>query len=789
VSIDGLLLLPEDVRIVPVRELESNVRACIEAADRDYAITRPRSRIPTSILDPDSVELLESFRKPARIVDAIVAFAGRRGLDPRATLDAAYAVLGRLYRMQLLVAADGQLAGPIDGQLKVGDMLGGFELLRRVQLMSDNEVFLARDETGRYAAIKFYRSATRRVARTLVREARLLRRIAGARVPALFGLWRFGAGLGLAVEWICGNEALDAAQLLQGVPQRDETGLLSLCIEIASAFADLHERGVMHGDVQAGNILVQASGSVRLIDFGLARDVHRLRADDVRGGVPFYFEPELADALRHGRTLATSLAGEQYAVAALLYQLWTGLHYLDWSLERDPMLRQIVEDAPVAFEARRVPPWPALERVLGQALDKRPQQRFPSLRSLAEALRGMLPEARERDRRRASDRAAPPPELELLDRTLERHALGGRGLREAPPEPPFASINTGAAGIAYALLRIAQRRGDPRLLAAADLWSQKAYALSGRAGAFYSAESQIERATVGEISLFHSASGLHCVRALVSAVQGDAASANVALNAFVEHTKRPCGCSDPSAQTDLVLGRAGLLLGCAELIESLSDSPAFDLKTMRARGSDIAEEVLARVQCESIQASGLTTLGIAHGWAGLLFSLLRWSRVVQSDPDPVIKDRLRELAALGQPNGAGLRWPINTLTPSFVDGWCNGSAGYAMLFALACRVLDEWSFGDVAEQAAVSAWSSRSGLGSLCCGQGGIGYAMLALYRLTGEDRWLQRSRNAARRVTADRSKHFRDSALYQGALGVALLVEDLKGPESSAMPLFEPAG
>jgi len=93
---------------------------------------------------------------------------------------------------------------------------------------------------------------------------------------------------------------------------------------------------------------------------------------------------------------------EQYSVAALIYQMWTGVHYLDWSLEREAMLRQIVEAEPVSFQARRVPPWPELEQILRRALHKDPGQRFPDLRALTQALSALLPQAQERDRQAAS---------------------------------------------------------------------------------------------------------------------------------------------------------------------------------------------------------------------------------------------------------------------------------------------------------------------------------------------------------------------------------------------------
>jgi serine/threonine protein kinase len=554
-SIDGLLLLPDDIQIVPVADLPAEIRARIDASDDDYTITRSRSRLTTSIVDRQSAELLANFRKPVRIVDAIVAYAGEHGQDPEATLEAAYPVLSRLYRTRLLVSADSGEADPIDGQLRAGDELDGFCLMRRVQILDDNEVFLARDGAGRYVAVKFYRNADSRTVQKLEHEAMSLRRAPGARAPSVLALSRVGSGIALITEWIRGAEASSAAAAFQDRNRgRNEHGLLSLCIEIATAFAELHEAGLLHGDVHPRNILVEASGSVRLIDFGMAREIQALSPDDARGGVPFYFEPEYAEALRQQRTAGRSAAGEQYAIAALLYQLWTGVHYLNWSLERDEMLRQLVEDDPVPFATRRVPAWLELEQVLRRALDKDPQRRYRDLRSLTDALRALLEQAQARDHQRTRRRRIRAIERDLLDRALERYALGGEALRDGLPQPPLASINYGAAGIAYALLRIAQRRLDPRLLAAADLWSQKAYALAPGDGAFYSAELQIERQTVGAISLFHSASGLHCVRALVSVAQGDAVNTNHALQAFVEHSKRPCTADEATAAIDVGRG-------------------------------------------------------------------------------------------------------------------------------------------------------------------------------------------------------------------------------------------
>jgi len=789
VSIDGELVLPPDVHIVPVSALSQGVRSRIEASDEDFTITRERLRTPSSIIDKDSAELLESFRKPTRIVDAVLIFATERQLDPESTLEQAYPVLSRLYRGGLLVPAGTGAAKRVEGELEPGREIKGFRLIRCVQLMSDNEVLLARDGDGRYAAVKFYRSADQHVVWTLEREADLLRRIRQGRAPKVFDLFRLSSGAGLITEWVTGANAVAAAGRLRGGREpHNESELLALCAEVAAAFADVHESGVLHGDVQPGNVLVEKEGMVRLIDFGLSSAIEALNAHDQRGGVPFYFDPELARALRMRRPMIASCAAEQYSVAAMLYELWTGAHYLDWSLERDELLRQITEDEPATFEVRRVPAWPELEAIFRRALHKDPVQRFPDLRALAQALNAFLPEAEARERRANMGHRERAREAHLSDLALKRYRLGGEALSDGPLGAPRASVNYGAAGIAYAWLRIAQQRGDPGSLAVADLWSQKAYSLATAGDGFYNVKLEIEPGTVGERSLFHSLVGLHCVRALVSTAQGDTATANVALRSFLEQSRESNDRLDWVSRLDAVVGKAGLLLGCAELIESVPDLPGFDSGGIRARGEELSRDLLNFLELGPIETSGrLATLGVAHGWAGLLFGLLRWARAIGSDPGPMVRMRLQELAALAEPDGAGLHWPVECGGSSFLEGWCNGSAGYTLLWALAHNVLGESRFGEFAERAAISAWNSEIAAGTLCCGQSGIGYALLAAHRLTGSQQWLHRARVCARRAAGDKSPDFLPDALYKGAVGVVLLTEEVKAPRSAAMPLFEP--
>src|SRR5262249_33086790 len=159
------------------------------------------------------------------------------------------------------------------------------------------------------------------------------------------------------------------------------------------------------------------------VDFGYAviragGEPHTESAE--RGGIAFFLEPEYAQAQRTGQPAppATFLA-EQYAVAALLYLLVTGNHYLDFSLEPSELFRQIAEEQPLAFTERNTPAWPQLEELLLSCLSKRPEDRLPGMSAMAERLTTVRPVP-------APGRAARAdmaPLRALLDTVLERVGL------------------------------------------------------------------------------------------------------------------------------------------------------------------------------------------------------------------------------------------------------------------------------------------------------------------------------------------------------------------------------
>jgi len=783
-----VLTLPEDVVLVPVAQLPEPLREHFGDSSDEYALTRPRARATTKLVAPDAARLLERFRQPQTIVTAVIAHSRASGEDPDALLEAAFPLLQELVSAGLLLPEDALAARPITSTLRVGDWLGDWRVLRTVNLLDDSELHQARDADGRIAALKVARAECRGPMRErLIAEARILAHLEGRAAPALLELGLDHDTPYLASAWLPGIDAGRAAYELRHAGASGE--LLRLLARIATAYAKLHAAGVLHGDVHPGNVLVDREGAVSLIDFGLACFADQA-SHAARGGIAFYHAPEYAAALLQGAAPPVlSASEEQYSLAAMLYQLAAGGYCLDFDLRADVMLRQIVDEPPAPFENGETAAWPELEAVLGRALAKCPADRFVDSAAFAEALSCLA------DPPPAPARAATASALAALEeRLLADLSLDGAWFREGLPISPRCSVEFGAAGIAYSLYRLAITQERPALLALADAWITKAERDRSDSAAFANPALDATPGTLGPISPYHTASGLALVRALVSRAAGQLGELAEAVADFI--ARSDVGAA--GAERDLVLGRTGTVLACCLLLDALPAELDGERQALVALGSERLAAIWREISgfAAIADCTDWPNLGIAHGWAGFLYTTLRWQQVSGIAPPPQLPKRLEQLASLARPEGRGLTWPWRDTVDAAdrsMPGWCNGSAGMVHLGCLASRTLGDPSLLELAIGAGWNALEAALGVLDLCCGLAGRGYALLALHRATGEPRWLERARAlaeagaaAAEALESDQHPPY---ALYKGALGLILLASDLERPDMAAMPVFGDEG
>jgi serine/threonine-protein kinase len=330
---------------------------------------------------------------------------------------------------------------------------------------------------------------------------------------------------------------------------------------------------------------------------------------------------------------------------------------------------------------------------------------------------------------------------------------------------------------------------------------------------------------------------VRCTAALIANALDDRAGAARAAAAFVAAARRPC----PSP--DLALGRSGLLLGGALLLDALggavgapdprpaaaqlpsvSPQPPAPLPDLRALGDDLLAGIWRQLDPLPPLSGWLEppNLGMAHGWAGYLYATLRWCQAAARPLPAGLAARLDELAAGAESWGRGARWRWHGVSLAeghhhaapavarWMAGWCNGSAGMVHLWTLASRMpglsmpaepgtvprghaaAGRRRWQQLAHAAAWHAWEANDQVESLCCGLAGRAYALLDLYQAGAGEEWLDRARILADRAAAasaaaapEAPDDAQPHSLYRGALGIAVLAADLERPEAAAMPLF----
>jgi serine/threonine protein kinase len=441
-----LFVLPPDAKLLTVDELAPRLRAKLGPVDgRQVVVTRPGFRVTTRLVTSPLAALLSEFRNASLITDAVTRFSQSYEQDALDILDLSFDALAAFIDGRTLVAADSPDAQAAKPSLATGQAVDGMEVEHLVRALNDTEVYRVRMASGESAALKIARDE--RADSTLSHEAKILELLGGGDTPALLDDGIYENRKWLAIEWRDGVSIAIAAQ--QARASGDRTKLHRLAVRLLDAYTRLHQRDIVHGDIHTGNVLVDDTGKITILDFGRARLIADSAFNDPnRAGIAHYYDPQMAAALLAGIiSPAASKSGEQFALATLVYLLLTGLHTIDPVAEQTALLQRIVTRPMLPFAARGVDAWPQVEAVLRQALAKKEHERFSSTSAFAQ-------EFRKAGVARRPSKSNNPAIVHIIS-TLK---IGD----PLPGAKPHVS--------AWLALRSALMLADAELLAIADLW-------------------------------------------------------------------------------------------------------------------------------------------------------------------------------------------------------------------------------------------------------------------------------------------------------------------------------
>ncbi len=276
--------------------------------------------------------------------------------------------------------------------LSAGNKLGRYEIIGPLGRGGMGEVYIARDDLSREVAIKIlpdnFSRTSERIAR-FEREAQTLARLNHPNIAQIYGREESNGRRFLVLEFVKGETL--AARLAREKLSVKET--LNVFGQIADALTATHESGILHRDLKPANIMLTTKGTVKLLDFGIAKHLRTevlseidldtlatnkqptetLTQTGITPGTVAYMSPELFTN-QNGTSTIDSRGIDLWAFGLVMFESLTSAH---------PFKRQTSEETKNAI-LKLEPDWNLLpfevpsviEKLLRDCLKKDPQQRL-----------------------------------------------------------------------------------------------------------------------------------------------------------------------------------------------------------------------------------------------------------------------------------------------------------------------------------------------------------------------------------------------------------------------------
>ncbi len=314
------------------------------------------SSTPTIAMNLANAENTESFEEVA-VSEQTAIYPGGKG-D------------GRLGSNEIPLTTDGWPQGVPQG---LADRYGELE---RLGQGGNGVVFRATDKLlGRQVVLKFMIQGTmpsETARKYFLREVKLSASLNHPNIVHIYDMGNTDDVLWYAMEFVDGVPL--TAHLALGQPIRDIVFLMSVVDQLCAALDHAHAQGLVHRDIKPDNVLVANDGTVKLLDFGLARAMDEgFGEQSVLAGTPYYMAPEQLDGS------AVDHRADIYALGVVLFRMFTGhLPFADGNI----FVAHAVEPVPDPRKFNRDLPADAVAVVM-KAMAKKAADRYSNCRQIA----------------------------------------------------------------------------------------------------------------------------------------------------------------------------------------------------------------------------------------------------------------------------------------------------------------------------------------------------------------------------------------------------------------------
>jgi serine/threonine-protein kinase len=235
----------------------------------------------------------------------------------------------------------------------------------------------------------------------LLRDARAAAALSHPNVVGVYDVLIEEETAYLVLEYVAGETL---AQRLAAGPAPDPALISRVLGGMAAALDYAHARGVVHRDVKPANVMLDAHGTVKLMDFGIARlsdGATVTAAGTVMGTVQYMAPEQIKGEAVDGRA-------DQFSLAAVAYEMLTGSTLFGHE-SFATLAYKIVNEMPQPIRIRRPELPEGVDQVLMRALRKNPSERFDNCTKFAEAIAAALANQPVADAAATQTILLPPP--------------------------------------------------------------------------------------------------------------------------------------------------------------------------------------------------------------------------------------------------------------------------------------------------------------------------------------------------------------------------------------------
>ena len=272
----------------------------------------------------------------------------------------------------------------------IGQVIHNYTIVSKLGQGGMGTVYKAVDNVlGREVALKMLNTEMLNQPQVLERfkkEAQVLARLLHPNIAVIYNLIEQDQQHFMVIEYVEGKNLDELLKQYKAVPYEM---VVLIFIQALEGLHHAHRKGIFHRDIKPSNLILTPYGTVKLMDFGIAKVAGEQRMTQVNRviGTVEFLAPEIIEGKE------PSEASDIYAAGVTMYELLTGKLPFESSTDFN-LMQEILKKKPIAVDKLNAAVPKSLSAIIMRALEKKPEQRFADAGAFRQALIAAFPELR-----------------------------------------------------------------------------------------------------------------------------------------------------------------------------------------------------------------------------------------------------------------------------------------------------------------------------------------------------------------------------------------------------------